>query len=112
MPRPEIQNKSQVLGALNDQINIDVSQQDATTLFLIGTFVGTITFYGSDNGTDFVPVVGVALDSTARTTGVATVTAGGKGYEFRSYPLKTLRAKMTAYTSGSVTARSSGYSQR
>lgn len=112
MARQEMQNKSQVLGALNDTIDIDVAQQDATTLFIIGTFVGTLTFYGSDNGTDFVPIVGVALDSTARTTGVATVTAGGKGYEFRSYPLKRLRVRMTAYTSGSATVRSSGYSQR
>lgn len=112
MARQEIQNKSQVLGALNDTIDINVAQQDATTLMIIGTFVGTLTFFGSDNGTDFVPIVGVALDSTARTTGVATVTAGGKGYEFRSYPLKTLRVRMTAYTSGSATVRSSCYSQR
>mgnify|MGYP006921320431 CR=1 FL=1 len=112
MGRQNLQAAGGDLGALNARIDIDVSSIDEVALFTAGTFVGTISFFVSDNGVDFVPIAGVDMASTARTTGVISATVAGKVFSFRTYPLKTLRVKMTAYTSGTATIRSTGYTVR
>ena len=104
MPRREPQIKSGTLGALNANFDVNVSDIDAAALFITGTFVGTITLYGSDDGTNFVPIAGYAMDAPA--TPVTTV-AVNKGYNINVYPHKTLRATMTAYTSGTANLRAS-----
>lgn len=108
MARRELQNKAGNLGALNATFDVNVADLDNAALFIGGTFVGTITFYGSDDGTNFVPLFGTPLDSAAA---VGTAAASGKGYKFSVEPLKTLRCTMTAYTSGTANLRASGYTR-
>lgn len=108
MARRELQNKVSNLGALNANFDVNVSNLDNAALFIAGTFVGTVTFYGSDDGTNFVPLFGTPFDSD---TAVGTATASGKGYKFGVEPLKILRASMTAYTSGTANLRAAGYTR-
>ena len=105
MPRCEKQNKSANVDALNANYDFDVSELDHALLMIGGTFVGTLTFYASDDGTNFVPIFGTPLNSA---TAVGTATATGKGYRFSTGGLKTLRATMTAYTSGAAAVRGAG----
>lgn len=108
MPRREPQSKLGNLGALNATLDVDVSQLDILFIGILGTFVGTISWSASDDGTNFVPINGTPLDSV---TPAASVTAGGKGHNFNVHPLKTFRATMSAYTSGTANLRSSGFTR-
>lgn len=65
-----------------------------------GTFSGTITFEGSLNGTDYVSLSAVqvgagTIATTATTTGI---------YRMSPVGMTNIRARISAYTSGSITA--------
>jgi len=73
------------------------------TLHVSGTFVGTVTFEGTVDGTNWVAVA--LLDTSDMDTYATTATAakvmllnGVKG-------LSALRARISAYTSGSITVK-------
>lgn len=77
----------------------DVSQYAVAMLQITGTFVGTITFQGSNDGTNFVSVNAQTI-SNGTTTIVQTATAAG----MFKIPIhfRFLRIRMTAYTSGTA----------
>ena len=108
MARREPQVKTGNLGALNATFDVNVADLDILFIGILGTFVGTISWSASDNGTNFVPINGTPIDSV---TPAASVTAGGKGHNFNVHPLKTFRATMTAYTSGTANLRAAGYTR-
>jgi len=67
---------------------------------ITGTFVGTVTFEGTEDGTNFVSVGATqlstgAISATATTPDIYRLSVGG---------LASLRARISAYTSGSITA--------
>jgi hypothetical protein len=68
-------------------------------LQITGTFVGTVVFEGSVDGTNFV-----ALFGRNRNTDVSAASATAPGiFELDVRGLQTLRARISAYTSGSIT---------
>jgi hypothetical protein len=68
-------------------------------LQITGTFVGTIVFEGSVDNTNFV-----ALFGRNRNTNVSAASATAPGiFELDVRGLQTLRARISAYTSGSIT---------
>ena len=111
MPRREPQVKTGNLGALNATLDVNVTDLDQVAVFLTGAFVGTVCFSGSDNGTNFVPLVAVPMDSTTPGTPVAGLTTTDRGANLNVYPHKILRLTMSAYTSGTAAARVSGFTR-
>lgn len=74
------------------------------TLNVTGTFVGTVTFEGSpDSGTTYVAVLAQQLGVT---TTPATTTTGTGVFRISVDGLTNLRARVSAYTSGSITVTS------
>lgn len=88
------------LAALNATASLPIAGgYSATVVQLAGTWVGTITFEGTLDGTNWSPINGILSStagpsSTATTNGIYRLTPGG---------LSQIRANMTAYTSGSAT---------
>ena len=77
----------------------------ATTVFQVyGTFSGTITFEGSLDGTNWVAVRTENLNDGSIGT---TATAAGL-YRLGSAGLGTVRARISVYTSGSITVVARG----
>lgn len=70
------------------------------TVQLAGTFVATVQFEGSVDGTHFVAVNAVPI-----TGGAAVTSATGAGvWQVQAVGLAAVRARVSAYTSGTVTA--------
>lgn len=69
------------------------------TLQVTGTFVGTITFEGTANGTDYVSVSANTLGATT----IGTTTTGTGIFRIAVAGLTNIRARISAYTSGSIT---------
>ena len=93
----------------NDIISsVDVTEYKFISLQLTGTWVGTISFQGSnDNGT-FYNIV--AQDTTSTSSPFsATTTAGGLVKIPVAY--KYFRARVTSYTSGTVTGTAYGHKE-
>lgn len=94
--------KTADLAALNDELQLDCQngRTEAGAVFqLAGTWVGTITFEATVDGTNWVEVLAVnANDDTAATT----ATANGI-YRVIADGMK-VRARVSAYTSGTVEA--------
>lgn len=84
-------------------------QDDAScTMTVSGTFVGTITFEGTEDGTTWVSL----LASKAGTSGVPSTTATTPGDYTMAVPnLGAVRANITAYTSGTITVHASASAQ-
>ena len=71
---------------------------------ITGTFVGTITFEGTTDGTNYVSVLGMAMD-----TGYVAYSATGAGLFYIPVSgLYQVRARISAYTSGSITVKAMG----
>lgn len=80
-------------------VDQDVSSQGSVGIQITGTWVGTITFYGSvDNSTfvalNLIPLASSTATSTATSNGVWNGSIAG---------LSTVRIKFSAYTSGTAT---------
>ena len=93
------------LAAAAQTVALALNGDSAASIQLTGTWVGTVTFEGTTDGTTWVPVNALPSTSsvpatTATVNGLYRLTPGG---------LAQLRAHMTAFTSGSatVTARAS-----
>lgn len=68
---------------------------------ITGTFVGTVTFEVTGDGTNYEGIYGVNSE-----TGVPVLTATAPGVFFFSHPAgQAVRARVSAYTSGSITAK-------
>jgi hypothetical protein len=80
--------------------SLDVVGQAAAVIALTGTFVGTVTFEGTIDGSNWFSVMAVKLGdgsiaTTATATGMYRVSCAG---------LTSIRARVSAWTSGSITA--------
>ena len=73
-------------------------------LQVAGTFVGTVTFEGSVDGSNWIAVQGTNLNSGAA---ASTATAAGL-FRFAVAGLAALRARVSAYTSGAITVTACG----
>jgi len=76
-------------------------------LQISGTFVATVTFEGSVDGTNWINIVGTNKNDGSQD---ATATAAGI-FIFDIPGLALFRARISAYTSGAVTATATGTSQ-
>ena len=87
---------SSTLIGLGNEIRIDVSNLNTTSVQLSGTWVGTVTFQCSINGAGFVPVQALPAAGGAI---VNTATANGV-WKIDTPAMKCVRVLFTAYTSG------------
>lgn len=87
-------------GATGNGTAMDVTGFRSVAVQLTGTFTATVTFETSVNGSDWIatgltPAAGGAVSSTAAAAGIWTLTPNG---------VTLLRARVSAFTSGTVTA--------
>jgi len=78
--------------------NLDVNDYATAVLEIRGTFVGTINFEGSIDDTNWYPIVATKNDGT---NGSTTTTVGL--YEVKVATIKSVRARVSGYASGSIT---------
>ena len=90
------------LGALNALVNIPISDVSSAYALISGTWVGTIQFQGSVNGTNFVPLEAVQGGPT-NAYSTAGFTANGGVRISLPAGFTSIQAVMTAYTSGTAT---------
>lgn len=86
--------------ATGNGTELDVVGQSSCVIALTGTFVGTVTFEGTVDGTNWFSVFAAklgdgAIETTATATGLYRISCGA---------LTSIRARISAYTSGSITA--------
>ena len=83
---------------------IDVKGMRRLTLHITGTFVGTISFEGTVDDSNWFPV---GLKTAADGAAVVSATAvGAFKMPIDGPTLSQLRANVTAYTSGNITVKS------
>lgn len=89
-------------GSLNADLvaSLDVSNYKEFSLQVAGVFVGTLTFQGSNDNTNFVSIN--VSNITTLSSSMAT-TATGPGVLYGLIHFRYLRVRMTAYTSGTAT---------
>lgn len=88
------------LASLNSSVQADdVDNFSSAGVVITGTWVGTLTFEGSLDGTNFKTMLAVLLDGS----NMAATTTGNNSYIISTCGLKSVRVKMTAYTSGTAT---------
>lgn len=95
--------QSATLGIADAALTLAVDDADSVALQITGTFTGTITFEASVDGTNWASVAVKASSQTTATTLVTTTTAAGV-FTLNTQGLPYVRARMSAYTSGSATA--------
>lgn len=91
-----------VLAALNDEwFSPEIREGVKCWLVfqVVGTFVATLSFHGTMDGTTWVPVAGARLGSA----GTAVFTTVQNVVRINATGLKSIRLRLTAYTSGSMT---------
>lgn len=91
-------------GATGNGTAFEVGGLAMVTIQVTGTFSGTVTFEGTIDGSNWVAVL--ARKVTDGATGT-TATAAGI-YQVPVSGLGQLRARVSAYTSGSITAEGRG----
>ncbi len=96
------------LTALNGTVEFAIDDADHFSVQLTGTWVGTVSFEATIDGTNWVSVAWINSSSTSKTTAVISTTANGVFYH-DVFSTK-FRVKMTSYTSGTVTV--TGFSSR
>jgi hypothetical protein len=74
-------------------------------LQISGTFVGTITFEGTVDGTNWIAIALADLNSTTRARAISATVPGLFLLDYIG-GLKQFRARISAYTSGGITAQS------
>jgi len=106
-PVPEALATSEVEVLGNDVIgSLDVSEYRSLSVQLKGTFSATVSFQGSNDNSNFFNVV--SQDTTSLTTPYV-LTGSAPGLFKIPVVYKYLRARVTAYTSGTVSAAAFGY---
>jgi hypothetical protein len=84
----------------------DVSAYAEISLQLTGTWVGTLTFQGSNDGVNFTTVL---QESTSTGSGTQVNTTASNGIFRVPRKFRYFRARMTAFTSGTVVATAECY---
>lgn len=90
------------LGALNESAPLILNGNAGFSVDVRGTFVGTITFQGTIDGTNWITMAVMPAGSTTNVASVTTTTAPG-AWVGNAAGFVQVRAIMTAYTSGSAT---------
>ncbi len=90
------------LGALNAIVNLPINDVSSAYALISGTWVGTIQFQGSVNGTNFVPLEAVQGGPTNAYSTAGFTTNGGVRIALPA-GFTSIQAVMTAYTSGTAT---------
>jgi hypothetical protein len=91
---------SAALAAVNAAVSIVITGQSAWSVQVEGTWVGTIAFQGTVDGTNWKPILG----ALAGIGTVDTSTTANAIFRGNCAGLTSVRAIMTAFTSGSATA--------
>lgn len=86
------------LTAAAQTVSLSLNGQSGATVQITGTWVGTITFEGTVDGTNYSPINGVFSSSS---TPKPTATANGI-YRITPSGMASFRANMTAFTSGTA----------
>lgn len=87
-------------GATGNGTAFDVAGLALVTVQVTGTFVGTVTFEGTIDGSNWIAILARSVVDGATAT---TATAPGI-YQLPVAGLEQVRARVSAYTSGSITA--------
>ena len=87
-------------GATGNGTATDMAGVDAFSVAVSGTFVATVTFEGTIDGTTFFAV---GLTPMAGGAAVTSATAPGQWYASPVMALLQFRARVSAFTSGAVT---------
>lgn len=90
------------LGVLNAAIALSLNGASGWAVDLRGTFVATVTFQGTIDGTNWFTIAILPAGATVSVATVTTATAPGQWWG-NANGLQQVRAIATAYTSGSVT---------
>jgi hypothetical protein len=90
------------LGALNAILNLPINNVSSVYALISGTWVGTIQFQGSVNGTNFVPLEAVQGGPTNAYSTTGFTTNGGVRIALPA-GFTSIQAVMTTYTSGTAT---------
>lgn len=90
------------LGALNAAVTVDIESADHVVFQVTGTWVGTITFEVSVDGTNYVSQACKRSSETNSTTLVTTRTDNGVA-ALTTVGVPHFRLRMSAYTSGTAT---------
>ena len=89
------------LGVLNAQVEYGITDADTVGVQVSGTWAGTITFYGSLDGTNYETFGMQTLVRANNYDQQATTTINGI-FTHEGHGLQTIRVKMTSYTSGTA----------
>lgn len=100
-PRSDTINSTGSAGSLNADLvaSIDVGGYQTMELQVTGTFVGTITFQGSEDNSTFVSVSASNISNTSSGPVTNTTTTGSF---YIPLTARYFRARMTSYTSGTA----------
>lgn len=90
------------LVAVNDKVDLVVSGMGSVGIQAAGTFVGTVTFRASIDGTNFEDLDMIAAGDRVHAAAVKTATAPGLWRTIVS-GWNVVRVICTAYTSGTIT---------
>jgi hypothetical protein len=90
------------LGVLNAAVDINLSGSDTFAFQVSGTWVGTISFSGSLDGTNYIPFGVHTLVRANNYDQQATTTINGI-FVHETHSVNFLRIQMTSYTSGTAT---------
>jgi hypothetical protein len=88
------------VAATGNGVAFPISGYSTLSLAVTGTFVGTVTFEGQDAAGNWTAINGKVLGGFSLAT--STTTTGT--WEFNVAALQAFRARVSAYTSGSITA--------
>lgn len=87
------------IGSLNAQMDVsNISNIGTISIILTGTWAGTITFQGSIDDTNFISIPAISISNGLFVT---TSTTNGS-FMANCSGFKTIRIKMTSYTSGTA----------
>jgi hypothetical protein len=88
------------LGVLNAAVEVNLDSADTFALQVSGTWVGTISFSGSIDGTNYLPWCMQSLGRANNYDQQATTTVNGI-FSHEAH-IQFLRVQMTSYTSGTA----------
>ena len=92
------------LGALDAVTAVTVEDADFISVGISGTWVGTISFEATIDNTNWYTLTVHSSSATDKKAAVSSTTANGLFFH-DLYAFKQIRARMSAYTSGTATVK-------
>ncbi len=101
-----VQTLQNAVTATGNGSAFDCAGMDTVCMQITGTFVATVTFESTLDGTNYETIGGALL-----TDNVLASTASNTAdiWRFDARGVRALRARVSAYTSGNVTVKAMGY---